>query len=419
MPQRLRIVMVLIVLSFVPSVSGAEAAEPPFASSLPLLWSGQVLSANGRPAKADLTAFLRPPASAIPAADSAAPAPASIPLASTTTDGDGSFELRAEPPAVPAEYRPGGWLHVMILATGDDGSWMVANDSMRYVPPTPTAPKGAWLSTIAAEDRLRSLRAGPLPKASVVDRLVAEDLTSGMERPDVLQLVRPVPGAARGSGNRWKGPGDPYVGCSALAAEGREDGFRTIADIDVGPAWSFKVGYTDTRTTSWDVGVEQNGGSWKAGGTTSFSNSMSGGFNAEYGPYPNRFRESYQVKLTHAKVLWRCASRTSPGPFYIRTVEPERWTGGTFNQGEPIIPCNPREREPVGGRTEGWRKDGRTSKYSASAAVFGFSGGAAVTYERNILLKWRNHLGHPRDVCGETGNPYRGHTRVAAMDEHR
>jgi hypothetical protein len=120
-PQRLRIVMVLIVLSFVPSVSGAEAIEVPPASRLPLLWNGQVLSADGHPAKAHLTAFLRPPASAIPGVDSGATAPPSIPLASTTTDGDGNFELRAEPSAVPAEYRPGGWLHVMVLATGDDG----------------------------------------------------------------------------------------------------------------------------------------------------------------------------------------------------------------------------------------------------------------------------------------------------------
>jgi hypothetical protein len=99
-------------------------------------------------------------------------------------------------------------------------------------------------------------------------------------------------------------------------------------------------------------------------------------------------------------------------------VEPESWTGGTFNQGEPIIPCNPKHREPVGGRTDGWRKGDRTSRYSASAAGFGFIGGASVTYAKEVKLGWRNHLEHPRDVCGESGHPYRDRTRVAAMDEH-
>jgi hypothetical protein len=296
---------------------------------------------------------------------------------------------------------------------------MVSNDSMRHVPPSAAAPRGAWLSSIAAEERLGSLLAGSMPKASVVDRLVAEDLSSGLERPDVLQLVRPGPRAASGPGKNWTGPGDPYVGCSAQGVEGRQDGFRTIADIDVGPSWSFVLDYTDTRTTSWDIGVEGSRGAWMAGGTTSFSNSSSAGFNAEFGPYPGRFREAYQVKLVHAKVLWRCASRTSPGPFYIRTVEPESWTGGTFNQGEPIIPCHANQRVPVAGNTTGWRKKDKASRYSAAAAAFGFSGQAAVTYAKDIKLGWHNFLGHPRDVCGESGHPYLGNTRVAAMDEHR
>lgn len=418
MPQRLRRILVLTVLSMIPSISGAVAIEVPPESALPLLWNGQVLDADGAPAKADVIAFIRPPASAIPAADSGAAAPASIPLASTTTDDDGGFELRAEPPAVPSAYRPDGWLHVMVLATAVDGSWMVANDSMRYVPAAGVASRGVWLSTIAAEERLRSLLADPLPKASVMQALVTEDLTSGIERPNVLQLVRPAPTAASGPGNRWKGPGDPYVGCSALAVEGRQEAFRTISDIDVGPAWSYKLKYTETGSTSWDIGVEQSGGQWKAAGTASFSQSHGKGFDAEYGPYPARFRESYQAQLLHAKVLWRCASKKSPGPFHVRTVEPESWGGGTFNQGDPVVPCNPRHRKPVAGRTTGWRDEDKASRYSASGGAFGFEGQAAVTYSKMTRLGWRNHLEPPRDVCGESGNPFEGRTRVAAMDEH-
>ncbi|MGH2668010.1 MAG: hypothetical protein ACRDH5_02615, partial [bacterium] len=241
----------------------------------------------------------------------------------------------------------------------------------------------------------------------------------GDERPAVIQLGEPRPAALGPQPAAWEGPGAPYTGCTARYVEDRRDAMRTISDIDVGPDWSYLIDYTDTGTTSWDVGYEQSGGNWKVAGTTSFSNSNGAGFNAEYGPYPGRFREAYQVQLVHAKVLWQCASRTTPGPFFVRTVEPESWTGGTYNEGDPVVPCNPSYRKPVAGNTHGWRQEGSTSQYSASAAVFGFGGRAAVTYSNAIKLGWKNHLGYPRDVCGERGNPYTGRTRVAAMDEHR
>lgn len=424
MSQRFRRMIALAALSLAvphPAVAAADRVLRSPDPTAPLLWRGRVVDRLGVPVAGRVTAFLRPPASAIPDAGSGSPAPASIPLASAVAGPSGDFELRALLPEVPAEYRPEGWLHVMVLAEAADGAWALANDSMRYVAPTGTLWNGAWVSTIADEGRLRAALTAPkLPTAAALAGLITNGLTGGFERPDLLQLGEPRTMAGTGpASGRWKGPGDPYVGCNAVAVEGREKAFRTISDIDVGPGWSHILGYTDTRTTSWDIGVEQSGGGWKAGGTTSFSNALSAGFDAEYGPYPSRFREEYQIDLVHAKVLWRCGSKTSPGPFYIRTVEAENWAGGTFNQGEPIIPCNPKHREPIAGRTKGWRLEGKTSKYSASAAGFGFRGGAAVTYTKAIKLGWHNHFEHARDVCGESDNPFKGRTRVAAMDEHR
>ncbi len=415
----LAVLFAVFILAGSGSVALATGPDTMSATPAPLLWAGRVVDRQGQPAPARVTAFIRPPASAIPAAGEGAAAPASIPLTSAQTGQDGRFELRAEAPAVPEEYRPDGWLHVMLFSEGADGSWSIATDSVRYVPAGGALARPAWLSTLEAAERAERLRSSGGSRARVMaamDRLGAEDQASGYERPGVIQLGEPKAQASVAQ-PYWKGPGDPYVGCTARHVESRQDAMRTISDIDVGPHWSYVINYVDTGTTSWDVGYEQSGGNWKVAGTSSFSNRSGRGFDAEYGPYPARFREAYQVELVHAKVLWQCGSRTSPGPFYVRTVEPERWTGGTYNQYDPVVPCNPKFKRPVAGNTYGWRDEGKTSKYSASAAVYGFSGQAAVTYTKSIKLGWMNHLEHPRRVCGESGNPYEGRTRVAAMDE--
>jgi hypothetical protein len=122
------------------------------------------------------------------------------------------------------------------------------------------------------------------------------------------------------------------------------------------------------------------------------------------------------VQLTHARVLWQCGSTSSPGPFYVRTVEAERWTGGTYNQGDPVVGCDRHRTRPVGGHTFSWRKSGTSSTWSASGNMWGFSGRAAVAYTKTILLGWKNQLEQPRYICGESGDPYTGKTRVTALD---
>lgn len=416
----LAVLFALAILAGPGSVALAAAPGPPPGSLAPLLWAGQIVDRHGQPAPARVSAFIRPPVSAIPSADQAMPAPASIPLASGQAGPDGRFALRAGEPAVPAEYRPDGWLQVMLFSEGTDGSWSIATDSVRYLPAGGGLARPAWLSTLGAVERAERLRAagGSAVRAmAAVDRLAAEDQAGGYERPAVIQLGEPTAQASAVRPFGWRGPGDPYAACTARYVEGRQEAMRTISDIDVGPQWSYEIHYVDTGTTSWDVGYEQSGGQWKVAGTASFSGSAGRGFDASYGPYPGRFREAYQVQLVHAKVLWQCGSATSPGPFSVRTVEPERWTGGTYNQGDPVVPCNPKQRLPVAGNTIGWRSEGTTSRYSAAAAVYGFSGQAAVTYTKSIKLGWRNHLAYPRQVCGESGDPYKGRTRVAAMDE--
>jgi hypothetical protein len=401
---RLRIAL-LVVTALVGSVP-ATAHAFPLPSGLPLLWRGQVVNAQGEPTTATITAVLAPQPGAIQMRDQVASGAApvgSIPLSTAVAGTDGRFELRSGLPVVPPSFVSGDWLNVMLFVESYDGGWAVAMDSVRFVAAGP----GAWISKASSETLA--------PQAPLDD-------TVG-ERPTVIAL-QPPPSAVererRAAGVLdvgYKSPGAPYTGCTALYKEGTANAFRTIADIDMGSDWSFKLDYQDTRTTSWDVGYDSDGRGWAVGGTHSFAQSSSKGFNAEIGPFPEQYyQESYQVELEHAKVLWRCGKKTSPGPFYVRTVQPERWTNSTYNQGDPHVICpSLSNRRSVGVGTFAWRDEGTASQWSAGGDAFGFRGGAGVGYSKQIRLGWRNHNRDPRFVCGESGDPFRDRTRVIAL----
>jgi hypothetical protein len=401
---RITTLVATALLGSVPAVAGASPLSP----GVPLLWRGRIVNAHGDPTAATVAAVLAPPPGGIPMRDEMAagaiPIP-SIPLSTTVAGGDGRFELRAGLPLVPTSFAPGGWMDVMLFIEGSDGGWAVALDSVRFF----AGGGGAWISKLSSE--------------SLAPRVPADD-TAG-ERPAVIRLQPPASSAEqqrRAAGVlalKASGPGVPYRGCTALYREATANAFRTVADIDMGSDWSFRLEYQDTKTTSWDVGYDSDGKGWTVGGTHTFGQTSSKGFNAEIGPFPEEYyRESYQVELEHAKVLWRCAKQTSPGPFYVRTVEPERWTNSTYNEGEPHVVCPSLEnRRSVGVGTFAWRDEGSTSQWSASGDVFGFRGGAGVGYTRQIRLGWRNHNRDPRFLCGESGDPFSGTTRVIGLTD--
>ncbi|MGH9011440.1 MAG: hypothetical protein ACRDYF_16580 [Acidimicrobiia bacterium] len=404
MNVKLRVATLAATMLFgsIPAVAGAS----PSPLNAPLLWRGQVVDASGNPTAATVSAVLAPPPGVIPQRDQVAAgriALGSIPLSSAVAGRDGKFELRSGLPLVPPSFAPGGFMNVMLFIESNDGGWAVAMDSVRFVGPGP----GAWISKLSSE--------------SLAPRVPSDD-TEG-ERPTVVTLQPPVGPAEqerRAAGVlavNSNGPGAPYTGCTALYREGTANAFRTVADIDMSNDWSFRIEYQDTRTTSWDVGYDGGGKGWTVGGTHSFAQTSSKGFNAEIGPFPEQYyQESYQVDLEHAKVLWRCAKKTSPGPFYVRTVQPERWTNSTYNQGDPHVICPRLEnRRSVGVGTFAWRDAGTVSQWSASGGAFGFRGGAGVGYTKHIRLGWRNHNRDPRFLCGESGDPFKDPTRVIAL----
>ena len=399
---RLALCLASALVGSTPTVAGATALS----SDGPLLWRGRVVDRNGNPTSATVSAVLAPPPGVIPMRDEVAAGATpvgSIPLSSGVAGPSGRFTLRAPLPVIPPSFAPDGWADVMLFIESGDGGWAVAMDSVRLVRTGP----GAWISKLSSE--------------AVAPRVPSDDAEG--ERPGVIRLQPPeTPDeqqrrAAAVVGVDAAGPGVPFTGCNALYREGTVNAFRTVADIDMGSDWSFRLDYQDTRTTAWDVGYDSDGKGWTVGGTHTFAQTSSKGFNAEIGPFPEQYyQESYQVELEHAKVLWRCAKRNSPGPFYVRTVEPERWTNSTYNQGDPHVICPQLEnRRSVGVGTFAWRDEGTASQWSVSGGAFGFQGGAGVGYTKQIRLGWRNHNRDPRFLCGESGDPFRDRTRVIAL----
>lgn len=399
----------------VPAV--AALAGPVAKPAAPVLWEGTVLSADGRPMPGvEVAATLSLPVSAFPAGVAGLGRQAAVPLAVTRSGADGRFALRAvEPAGLPAAFRESSWSQVVVSAAAPDGSWAFATDSVRYVRSGAFPSGGMWATTAAGADNAARLAAGDIAREATPSGLARSELAAPGQRPANLELQPPAPAPA-GASVPVAGPGKPYVGCTRRYVEDRQKGFRTIGDIDVEAAWSYILNYQETRSTAWQVGYEQPSGGWAAAGTASFSQKSEKGFDTEFGPYPSRFRESYQVELIHAKTVWQCGSQTSPGPFYVRTVEPERWTGGTYNQGDPDIGCRAGMTTPVAGNTVGWRSVGRVSTYSATGSVFGFAGRATVEYSEQTRLGWKNHHGSPRHVCGESDDPFDGRTRVKALE---
>ncbi|MGH8993535.1 MAG: hypothetical protein ACRDZ7_18655, partial [Acidimicrobiia bacterium] len=81
-------VLLALVVVAGPGPAARAADQAGRRSPAPLLWEGRVVDRHGQPGPAMVTAFIRPPTSAIPDAGEPAPAPASIPVASAQAGGD-------------------------------------------------------------------------------------------------------------------------------------------------------------------------------------------------------------------------------------------------------------------------------------------------------------------------------------------
>ncbi|MGH8998137.1 MAG: hypothetical protein ACRDY7_01955, partial [Acidimicrobiia bacterium] len=243
----------------------------------------------------------------------------------------------------------------------------------------------------------------------------AEAVDTSRERPAVMVL-------ADGDGGR----GSPEV--SAMAAKHppmhkagmcvgpykTEDlgiNFTPVGELHLEQAWNGAFKYTNTKTTSFQVGFRPQGGRWSLGGSVSSVKGSSNGSGDESVPGGNMY--TFAADIAYKRFTWKC-NRAETWTWF-QTVEPVVWAGGIRRiDGGKAPGCNRRFRSPVvpTGYSERW--DGGSITLEGAVSVAGFSGSMTSVIEKGVYYRWNNELERERYLCG-TSNRLTEDTRVASL----
>ena len=243
---RFRIVVMTLALLLVAPAAVVSASEPVF----PLLWAGQVQDAAGQQQSGvEVVAFARPPVEAIETG---------VPLAEVaraTSDGEGRFALRTTPSAaMTGNADPAGWTTVMVAAFSPEGMTL-AIDSVAWERGRGFgAANGRWVTSPAERDG----RA-----ARTMSAREAESLTSG-ERPSVMVLD---PAGPASSGARPYARPSEVRGCSLFDSKEVGRTYVPVGELHLENRWGGFFGYTNTKTTSFQVGYSRDDKPWWAAST--------------------------------------------------------------------------------------------------------------------------------------------------------
>lgn len=401
------------------SPAGAEAPQ----GGAPALWSGTLRSAKGSPVSGTVVAFLRPAPGAVPdrpkgVADEDIVGLPPIVLAEVAVDESGYFDLRASlPKEVPSAYVQDGIYNVMLFASSADGKWAVATDSLWYLDEAEVAP--AWFTSPESFLSARSLaRSGG--RSEEIAAIETKDRAGAVDRPTDLVLTEPSPEGFQAQRSQLVAaavpPGGSYRGCTALYVDSRASTFKSVDQIDIAPNWQAVAEYSQTQSTSWQVGYSASGSSgWAIAGSATFSSSHGEGVGYSIASGGSFKQDTWQMRIGHDKVRWRCGDVSSPGPFYVYTAEPTSTDWQTRNTGAgPNLGCNANFKHSVAGNSFYWRDSGTSATYDGSSSVFGFTGKATVNYGSYSRHRWDNQVGVTRNLCGETGSVRTGRSRVSA-----
>lgn len=389
---RLRIVVMTLALLLV-APAAVSASEP----VLPLLWAGQVLDEAGRqPSDVEVVAFARPPVEALESG---------VPLAEvarTTTDRDGRFALRAAPSAAMAAHAdPAGWTTVMVAAFSPDGMTL-AVDSVAWQRDGKgfgTA-GGRWVTSPA---ELSGQAARTLSAREV------ESLASA-ERPSVMVLDTTTP---KTSGARTFARPSEVRGCSLSSSKEVGRTYVPVGELHLENRWGGFFSYTNTKSTSFQIGYSKDGKPWKVAGSISMDRARSSGQDKLVPVADGNRLHTYALDMIFKDLTWFCGWEYQY--YFADTREPTDWTGGMREGTGGAQPrCNRRysvEVVPMGNYR---RAEDSSLTLGNAINVGGFQAGMTSVISNAVLHRYDNGENRHRNVCGEKNFPPRD-TRIATI----
>ncbi|HKN39464.1 MAG TPA: hypothetical protein VJ456_10180 [Acidimicrobiia bacterium] len=355
--------------------SGLMAVASPASATAedPLLWSGTVRTLTGVAAGANVVAYARPPARLL-----GVDGPALVPLGHATTDAKGRFALRTVPTAaMTALADDAGWISVMVAAVTPEGV-ALAVDSVAW-----DATGRRWVSDPAE-------RFGG-------ERHAASGEAPSSERP--AELIIPTVAAPTTIRAAEGHSPDPGWCVGPLKSEDAGRSGVGVGEMHLNRNWGGYYNYTNTKTTSFQIGVSQDGAHWSVGGSSTMSHQSASGQEVTFAPDPREHLYTWKAIMIFKRFSWRCGM---PGNWKeMQTLEPVDWTGFMDRpEGGAPPACDPQYRGPIPGLQKFNRSSGSSQTLDGAISLLGFSGSTTATTSESVQYQWYNAVPRPRDLCG-------------------
>ena len=383
----------------------ARASEP----SAPVLWEGTIVGADSRPAAGtEVVAFARPAGADLQPTDTGL-----VPVARTTTDQAGHYVLRSgRTDPIRAVETDSGWTNVMVAAFAPDGGFSLATDSIAWEPAggfhaaavDDNPNRGRWLTTpadrAAAEQGTFRAAAAPDPEATGRERPAVMTLAGGSDRPIKAQAAKPPPLRQEGM------CAGPYK------TEKLGMTYTPVGELHLDRAWSGKFAYTTTHSTSFQIGVQHDGGGWAVAGST--SSLKDGAFeNGNDRGLTENHMYTFAADIDYQRTTWRCNQGDSW--HWAQMVEPTGWRGGLHRTDVgPAPDCDPDRTSAVMPLGYARRKSGESTTLGGAIAVAGFVGSTTTAVAKGVDYGWQNEVDRERFLCGAT-DFIKGDTRVRSL----
>jgi hypothetical protein len=281
-----------------------------------------------------------------------------------------------------------GWISVMVAAVIPEGV-ALAVDSVAWDPAA-----RRWVTDPA--DRVGS------------GRQTASGEAPASERP--ADLV--IPSAAAPTTVRTAEGHSPDPGWCVGPLKSEDAGRSPVGvgEMHLNRDWGGYFNYTNTKTTSFQIGVSQDGAHWSVGGSSTMSHQKDSGQDVTFPPGRSEHLYSWKAIMLFKRFTWRCGM---PGNWKdMQTLEPVDWTGFMERpEGGTPPPCDPQYRGPVPGQQRFFRTNGSSQTLAGAISVLGFSGSTTATTSESVQYQWQNSVPHQRDLCGSSAFP-NGHTRI-------